>query len=248
MLRLLDLFSGIGGFSLAASWTGQIETVAFCEIDPFCQKVLRKHWPEVPIIPDIREVTVERIQGIIADTEGKQAQPTEQRGLHSKPCGKGARINILVGGQIPQSGTCIRDGGVNSDVGGFLSDNPTSNVEDIDEKRVQVQRQSQVWGREPLLSGDSSLGQGAEPIRTSDKGWKNYSTGSLFDMWGIGGVQEREINNSSTSSQLRGTVKGNVAVSEMPSQTTQTKYDKGGDGTGICSQESYIDILTGGFP
>lgn len=68
MMKMLDLFSGIGGFSLAASWTGCIETVAFCEIDPFCQKVLKKHWPDVPIISDIREVTVERIQGIIADT------------------------------------------------------------------------------------------------------------------------------------------------------------------------------------
>ena len=77
MLRLLDLFSGIGGFALAARWAG-LKTVAFVEIDPFCQKVLKKHWPEVPIIPDIREVTVERIQGIIADTEGKYN--TQQEG------------------------------------------------------------------------------------------------------------------------------------------------------------------------
>lgn len=71
MLRLLDLFSGIGGFSLAARWTGAIETVAFVEIDPFCQKVLRKHWPSVPIISDIREVTGERIREIVADTIDK---------------------------------------------------------------------------------------------------------------------------------------------------------------------------------
>jgi DNA (cytosine-5)-methyltransferase 1 len=53
-MKMLDLFSGIGGFSLAASWTGGIETVAFCEIEPFCQKVLKKHWPDVPIHDDIR--------------------------------------------------------------------------------------------------------------------------------------------------------------------------------------------------
>ena len=52
MMRMLDLFSGIGGFSLAASWAG-IETVAFCEQDAYCQKVLRKHWPDVPIVDDI---------------------------------------------------------------------------------------------------------------------------------------------------------------------------------------------------
>ena len=52
-LKMLSLFSGIGGIDLAAQWAG-IETVAFCEIDKFCQKVLRKHWPDVPIFDDIR--------------------------------------------------------------------------------------------------------------------------------------------------------------------------------------------------
>jgi DNA (cytosine-5)-methyltransferase 1 len=68
MLNHLDLFSGIAGFALAASWTGAIRTVAFVEIDPFCQKVLKKHWPDVPIISDIREVTGERLREIVANT------------------------------------------------------------------------------------------------------------------------------------------------------------------------------------
>lgn len=52
--RLLDLFSGIGGFSLGLERSGGFQTVAFCEIEPFCQKVLRKHWPAVvPQIPEI---------------------------------------------------------------------------------------------------------------------------------------------------------------------------------------------------
>lgn len=53
-LKVLDLFSGIGGFSLGLERTGYFETVAFCEIEPFCQKVLAKHWPDVPIHTDIR--------------------------------------------------------------------------------------------------------------------------------------------------------------------------------------------------
>jgi DNA (cytosine-5)-methyltransferase 1 len=53
-LRLLDLFSGIGGFSYAAErLVGGYETVAFVEREPFCQSVLRKHWPIVPIHDDI---------------------------------------------------------------------------------------------------------------------------------------------------------------------------------------------------
>jgi DNA (cytosine-5)-methyltransferase 1 len=53
MLRLLDTFSGIGGFSLAARWLGGIETVQFVESNAFCRRVLRKHWPTVPIANDI---------------------------------------------------------------------------------------------------------------------------------------------------------------------------------------------------
>ena len=53
MLTHVDLFSGIGGFALAAGWAG-FKTVAFCEIDPFCQAVLKKHWPGVPIYEDIK--------------------------------------------------------------------------------------------------------------------------------------------------------------------------------------------------
>ena len=54
MLRTVDLFSGIGGFSLGLEMAGGFETVAFCEQDKFCQQVLGKHWPDVPIHDDIR--------------------------------------------------------------------------------------------------------------------------------------------------------------------------------------------------
>lgn len=54
-MKVLDLFSGIGGFSLGLERAG-FETVAFCEIDPFCRQVLQKHWPHVPIHEDITEL------------------------------------------------------------------------------------------------------------------------------------------------------------------------------------------------
>lgn len=59
--NLLDLFSGIGGFSLGLERSGYFETKAFCEIDPFCRKVLAKHWPKVPYYHDIRELSGERL-------------------------------------------------------------------------------------------------------------------------------------------------------------------------------------------
>ena len=57
MLKVLDLFSGIGGFAYASERiVGGFETVGFCEIDPFCQKVLKKNFPNVPIYTDIKEL------------------------------------------------------------------------------------------------------------------------------------------------------------------------------------------------
>lgn len=68
-LRVLDLFSGIGGFSLGLERTGGFETVAFCEIEPFCRRVLAKHWPEVPCFDDVRTLTADALseRGIAVD-------------------------------------------------------------------------------------------------------------------------------------------------------------------------------------
>jgi DNA (cytosine-5)-methyltransferase 1 len=61
-LTVGDLFSGIGGFSLAARWMNW-RTIWFSEIDPYCQQVLAQHWPGVPQLGDITQIdwsTVER--------------------------------------------------------------------------------------------------------------------------------------------------------------------------------------------
>ncbi|MEM9213951.1 MAG: DNA cytosine methyltransferase [Cyanobacteria bacterium P01_F01_bin.150] len=58
-MRHLDLFSGIGGFALAAHWLG-IETQQFVEIDPYCQKVLAKNFPGIAIHDDITTFTGDR--------------------------------------------------------------------------------------------------------------------------------------------------------------------------------------------
>jgi len=54
-MKVLDLFSGIGGFSLGLERAG-METVAFCEIEPFPCKILKKHWPHIPIFNDVRSL------------------------------------------------------------------------------------------------------------------------------------------------------------------------------------------------
>lgn len=60
--RVLSLFAGIGGFDLGLERTGGFKTVAFCEIDPFCRRVLAKHWPGVPCYHDVRELTGARLK------------------------------------------------------------------------------------------------------------------------------------------------------------------------------------------
>jgi len=81
-MRLLDLFSGIGGFSYAAEkLIGGYETVAFCEMDEFCQKILKKHWPQVPIFDDVRTIDAARLGDIDICTFGFPCQPVSQAGL-----------------------------------------------------------------------------------------------------------------------------------------------------------------------
>lgn len=81
-LKVLDLFSGIGGFALGLERTGGFETVAFCEIEEFPRKVLAKHWPEVPIYEDVRKLPfhLERIKGAEVITAGFPCQDISYAG------------------------------------------------------------------------------------------------------------------------------------------------------------------------
>ena len=80
-MNVIDLFSGIGGISRGLEMVRDENdkqvffTKLFCEVDPYCQKVLKKHWPDVPIVDDIRELNDETL----ADTESGGC---ERRGSH----------------------------------------------------------------------------------------------------------------------------------------------------------------------
>ena len=76
-LKHLDLFSGIGGFALGLESTGGFETVGFCDNEPFAQKVLKKHWPDVPCYEDVRDVGVDTVgyRGVDIITGGFPCQP-----------------------------------------------------------------------------------------------------------------------------------------------------------------------------
>jgi DNA (cytosine-5)-methyltransferase 1 len=68
-LKVLSLFAGIGGFDLGLERTGGFETVAFCEVDERCRRVLAKNWPGVPIYEDVRELSAQHLtaDGVAVD-------------------------------------------------------------------------------------------------------------------------------------------------------------------------------------
>jgi DNA (cytosine-5)-methyltransferase 1 len=73
-LRILDLFSGLGGFSLGLERTGGFETAAFCEIEPFPRRVLAKHWPGVPIYGDVATADFREVGPVDLVTAGFPCQ------------------------------------------------------------------------------------------------------------------------------------------------------------------------------
>jgi DNA (cytosine-5)-methyltransferase 1 len=102
----LDLFSGIGGFSYAAQqiWKDDHNIIAFVEKDKYCQRVLKKHWPNIPIIDDVRGFNYEKFTDVsnTESTDGKTSKNTE--GWSQMQSGRGscrsrtAKIDLLTGG------------------------------------------------------------------------------------------------------------------------------------------------------
>src|SRR4051812_33161858 len=75
MLTVGSLFAGIGGFDLGLERTGHMRTVWFCEQDPYCQRVLAKHWPGVPIHDDVR--------ALVADPRSVRGATAAERQHHT---------------------------------------------------------------------------------------------------------------------------------------------------------------------
>lgn len=99
-MNVLDLFSGIGGFSLGLERAG-MRTVAFCEIDPYCQAVLRKHWPDVPVFGDVREFTLQAVADAISNPIREQSRRRDGSGgsdTVQSGCDGQAGIDVICGG------------------------------------------------------------------------------------------------------------------------------------------------------
>ena len=108
-LKVLDLFSGIGGFSLGLERTGGFETVAFCEVCPKARQVLRKHWQDIPIYEDVRTLTNEQLRAgnLVPDVicGGFPCQDIscagKGRGINAERSGLWAQMFRLIGDVLP---------------------------------------------------------------------------------------------------------------------------------------------------
>jgi len=72
MFKTIDLFSGIGGFSLGLQWAGLSEPALFCEIEEYPQKLLRQNFPGVPIHDDIKTLTKAKIYELTGETDSNR--------------------------------------------------------------------------------------------------------------------------------------------------------------------------------
>ena len=91
----IDLFSGIGGFALAAQWAG-FTTIAFSEIDPYANQILKKHWPATPNLGDIRNITA----ASVADAAKRKSGQSEAGDGWESAGGRSQeiRLDLLTGG------------------------------------------------------------------------------------------------------------------------------------------------------
>lgn len=194
-LKILDLFSGIGGFSLGLERTGGFETTAFCEIDPHCHKVLNKNWPNTPIITDIKSLNLDTN---ISNEPREVYSPLFTRQI-DLICGGFPCQDISVGGKkrglVDSEGNITRSG---------LWFEYKRLISEIKPKWVIIENVDRLidHGLKEVLYGLSEIGYDAEwsIIRASDIGAKHkrarvwilaYPSGQRFN--GITG-QERLLS------------------------------------------------------
>ena len=117
-MKVLDLFSGIGGFSLGLERAG-METVAFCEFDEHAQKVLRKHWPDVPIHSDVRTLNGYDFRGTVDVVCG--GFPCQDLSTAGKQVGFGGERSSLYREMLRVIGECMPRYAIFENVTGLIS-------------------------------------------------------------------------------------------------------------------------------
>lgn len=177
-LKMLDLFSGIGGFSYAAEkLVGGYETVAFCESDRFCQKILNKHWPQVPVHDDVRTFDANRYDGIDVITAGFPCQDISvgkqnAEGIDGKRSGLWSEVSRIAGRVRPrwvflENVPALLDRGMHRVIGDLAAIGYDAQWQVIPATAIgTIHRRSRLW----VVAHDPSFGiQGLPEIQISGK-------------------------------------------------------------------------------
>lgn len=214
----IDLFSGIGGLALAARWAG-IKTVQFVEIDPFCQKVLKKNFPGVPIHDDIKtfhwgdkcEVTNNKWQ--IDEILNSHKKQSDQGELFSSANNAENPCQFL---QAPISGE------------GHIEDfAPINAVMNLSGEITHL--------TQTVVSGCGEI----ETLTTKMEGQKNVNkNGTKMEKLKDGGVGS--LQGINTSAKCVDTTKGNYS---MPTTLSRGKTTRKNDST-LTTESRYANSVT----
>jgi len=241
-MKHLDLFSGIGGFALGLNRAG-FDTVAFCEVDPFCQQILKKHWPKVPIIGDVRDAEqFKSIGHVDIITGGYPCQPfsvagkqqAERDDRHLWPAMfeiiKQKRPSWVIGENV--------DGHVNLGLDQVLTDLENEGYEArafvIPACAINaLHRRDRVW----IVANSDSTGW-RESNEEMER-WKSEQSDSLH-------IQSGQIHSDSGDSRLQGRTKESILRIEY----LQGELIRSGETIRIVSDayESGVSGITDGFP
>ena len=156
-MNVLDLFSGIGGFSLDLERAG-MRTVGFCEIDPYCQCVLRRHWPDVPVYDDVRTLT----RKILANTYCQRCRETRRSEDWGGTCGCGPQV-ICGGFPCQDISVAGKGAGIAGERSGLWSEYARI-IGEVRPRYVIVENVAALLGRglERVLGDLAALGYDAE--------------------------------------------------------------------------------------
>lgn len=209
----IDLFSGIGGFTYAAKqvWGEDYETVCFCDIDPFCQALLKLRFPGVPIYGDIAD--------LIADTDKQRFinLPTDDIN------GNAEKQKIR--------GFCddVSERSINSGISKLLYDNKAGHVEDSKKARLYISEQQEIQSRQQLFSWNEGKRQNSQYSGTCDKTRVNTTTDTLRKVWCDKFIQKWKNRYTGTSSRLQQTTESDMAVPKMSLQLAQREQTSNSD-------------------
>jgi hypothetical protein len=230
-----SLFSGIGGFDLAAEWMGW-QNIFQVEKDAYCTELLKLRFPNTKQYGDIRNLKVDGDGNLVyCDCDEKR--------------------------EIQNGKRNVRKGAVDSGDSQFIRSDTSSDVESSQAQRCCVPTQLEIPTREPFLQRNEGERLCTEHDGVCNPQGDIDKEDSLRDVQRVGNIQEWKNQNSGTPPRLQSAIRGNVAVPKMPSSMAQKQQTKTlnvntiNPVSGSCQRQhpivarrGEIDILSGGFP